>query len=96
MTPTICQCCGWSMGIARGRNPNVCRDCDTLLLDDSPERIALQTSLPQSELDCAGSGCASLERGRGEGTVHPFQNTPTLIPNLSPCHSTLLANEPHI
>ena len=87
MTPTICQCCGWSMGIASGRNPNVCRDCDTLLLDDSPERIALETGLSPSESDETGRGCVLPGSGRSAGTGPAFQSLPALIPNLTPCHS---------
>ena len=32
----ICRCCGGWMNVCSPGNPNICLDCETLTLDDSP------------------------------------------------------------
>jgi hypothetical protein len=49
MSHKICRCCGLSLTIARGVNPNLCRDCEQFVWDESP-MIAAHASRAGDEL----------------------------------------------
>lgn len=60
------------MALASGTNPNVCPGCVQLLDDDSPQTMALHTSVTNERV--------ALMRGEeAEHRVHTFRHTDSVL-----------------
>jgi len=55
MPRKICVCCGLNLVLASSANPNVCRDCEGLMADESPAVLAREAASRLEALEPAAA-----------------------------------------